>query len=124
MGVIEFDKVFEDEIGAINRRRETLQWMQSRAALDPKPEDVDPDGTKIRRPNEHSKLIGLALSGGGVYLLAAELIWRPQTHYRALMIGVALATFGVSILWEDFLSPLAAAKRAERRAASSDLPEK
>jgi predicted acylesterase/phospholipase RssA len=73
-----FDKVFAEEIKAINTRRERLADGRPRAELEQERDSNgdcrrDPDGNPILRPTTQSQLIGLALSGGGVRSAAFSL---------------------------------------------------
>ncbi|MBI4275545.1 MAG: patatin-like phospholipase family protein [Rhizobiales bacterium] len=61
-GYFLFHQVYEREIEAINERRDELR----RASVDLTSAGRDREGHPIRRPADNSKLVGLALSGGGV----------------------------------------------------------
>ncbi|SEF07385.1 Patatin-like phospholipase [Rhizobiales bacterium GAS188] len=62
MGIKKFDEIFQSEIEAINKRRNNNE--RSPIALEE--EDRQRDGTPVLRPTSESRLIGLALSGGGI----------------------------------------------------------
>ena len=74
----EFQKVFETEIGVINRRRAGLISGERgtvalgdpdrplQGQITPEQEGEDLSGRPILRPNEDANVVGLALSGGGV----------------------------------------------------------
>jgi hypothetical protein len=66
MPVVGFDKVFAEEIAAINLRRDRQAPPRPHATLELEEEDKDPEGHPVVRPTAGSDLVGLSLSGGGV----------------------------------------------------------
>jgi len=62
MDIKQFHEVFQDEIEAINKRRVN----NGRTPIVLEEEDRQRDGTPVLRPTPESRLIGLALSGGGI----------------------------------------------------------
>ena len=41
---------------------------------------------------------------GGLYLLAAELLWARRIYFLAIFGGAMLVTLGVYLLWADFIA--------------------
>ncbi|MBR0697989.1 patatin-like phospholipase family protein [Bradyrhizobium lablabi] len=62
MGIKSFHEIFALEVRAINERRR----LQSRGSVTLEEEERQQNGTPVLRPTPESKLIGLALSGGGI----------------------------------------------------------
>ena len=70
-GLYEFHKIFRKEIEAVNSRRTEFK----RGVIQLENEGEDRYGNPIERPTKASKLVGLALSGGGVR--SAAFAWAP-----------------------------------------------
>ena len=62
MSIKKFHEIFELEVAAITERRKKYD----RPSIILEQEDQERDGTPVLRPTPDSKLIGLALSGGGI----------------------------------------------------------
>jgi hypothetical protein len=69
MGIRKFYDVFQQEVAAINKRREVISKRGKgfeRPPIRLEEEAQERDGTPILRPTAASKVVGLALSGGGI----------------------------------------------------------
>src|SRR5436309_5710185 len=62
MGIKKFHEIFELEVAAITERRKKYK----RPPIVLEREDQQRDGTPVLRPTPASKVVGLALSGGGI----------------------------------------------------------
>ena len=51
-------------------------------------------------------VIATAMVAGGLYLLAAELLWASVIYFKFVIGGGALVALGAYLLWEDFILPL------------------
>jgi hypothetical protein len=69
VSIKKFHEIFELEAAAISRRRKT----HGRSAIVLEQEDRERDGTPVMRPTPGSKVVGLALSGGGIRSAAFSL---------------------------------------------------
>jgi hypothetical protein len=50
-------------------------------------------------------VLSVAMLGGGVYLLATELLWVDQRNGLTVLMGLMLVAFGAYLLWADFVAP-------------------
>jgi len=51
-------------------------------------------------------IISIAMIAGGLYLVAAELLWATRIYFKVVIGGGALMSLGAYLLWEDFIGPL------------------
>ena len=81
MSVKKFHEIFEFEVAAISKRRE--KYKRPRITLEQ--EGQEHDGTPVLRPALGSKVVGLALSGGGIRSSAFCLGTMQALHTRGLI---------------------------------------
>ena len=51
-------------------------------------------------------VVATAMVVGGLYVVVAQLMWSPIIFFKFVIGGVALASVGIYLLWEDFLAPM------------------
>jgi hypothetical protein len=51
-------------------------------------------------------IITVAMIAGGLYLLAAELLWARIIYFKVVIGAAVLLTLGAYLLWNDFVGPL------------------
>src|ERR1700694_5361171 len=82
--LFDFHQVFEDEIKAVNSRRDEL----GRAFVKLVGSTKDRYGNPLKRPSADSNLVGLALSGGGIrsasFCLGALQALDAQNYLRKI----------------------------------------
>jgi hypothetical protein len=58
-------------------------------------------------------VLSVAMIAGGLYWLAAELLFSDTVYYQFVVGGVALVMLGAYLLWADFAAPLLGIKTWE-----------
>ena len=58
-------------------------------------------------------IISIAMVGGGLHILTAELLWAGTMHFLLVIGAAMLVAIGAYLLWDHFLGPMLSVQRKD-----------